>query len=196
MAAKVFVGGLSSSISTDDLRSKFEEYGRVQDAMIITDRDSGRSRGFGFITYEESKSADTAIRTMHDQEFEGRVISVKMANSEGPRGGRGSGGPVRRDGGGERSYGYSSGGGRDGGGFRGGRSEGYSRRPSGGDRGGRSGGRDDDRAGGDRGYDERRGGGQGRSYEDRPERSYDDRGARGGSNPYSRGGGGGRRERE
>ncbi|KAI9437458.1 hypothetical protein H4582DRAFT_1954766 [Lactarius indigo] len=109
MSTKVFVGGLSWNTTNDSLHAAFSEYGQVVEANVINDRETGRSRGFAFVTYSSEEEANAAIAHMDGQEFEGRTIKVNIANE------RGSGG-----GGGGRGYGqnrYGSGGG--GGGYRG-----------------------------------------------------------------------------
>jgi len=142
---KLFVGGLSWSTDTNSLRAAFEKYGEVVDARVVLDRDSGRSRGFGFVTFASEDESRAAAAAMNDTELDGRVIRVDKAN-ENDRGGGGGGG----------------GGGR--GGFRGGGEGGYGGR--GGGRGGYSrGGRDDYGGGGGGGdYGDRRSGGGGRDY--------------------------------
>ncbi|CAG8589545.1 10949_t:CDS:2 [Paraglomus brasilianum] len=74
MSVKLFVGGLPWSTNDSDLRSKFEEYGQVEDAVVIRDRETGRSRGFGFVTYSTNEEAENAINGMNDQDFNGRTI--------------------------------------------------------------------------------------------------------------------------
>ncbi|CAG8462845.1 5779_t:CDS:2 [Paraglomus occultum] len=74
MAVKLFVGGLPWSTNDSDLRIKFEEYGQVEDAVVIRDRETGRSRGFGFVTYSTNEEAENAISNMNDQDFNGRTI--------------------------------------------------------------------------------------------------------------------------
>ena len=64
MSNKLFVGGLSWDTDTDGLRAAFEAFGEVTDAVVITDRESGRSRGFGFVTYSDASSAKTAMGEM------------------------------------------------------------------------------------------------------------------------------------
>ncbi|KAG0058312.1 hypothetical protein BGZ92_007200, partial [Podila epicladia] len=61
----------------------FEEYGTVEDAVIIRDRDTGRSRGFGYVTYSSSEEAEAAISSLNDQEFDGRTIKVTKAAESG-----------------------------------------------------------------------------------------------------------------
>ncbi|CAI2177405.1 8738_t:CDS:2 [Funneliformis geosporum] len=74
MSVKLFVGGLSWGTDDRSLRSRFEEYGTVEDAVVIRDRDTGRSRGFGFVTFANNEDAETAIQNLNDQEFDGRTI--------------------------------------------------------------------------------------------------------------------------
>tara|TARA_B100000676_G_scaffold57210_1_gene56320 strand:- start:124 stop:498 length:375 start_codon:yes stop_codon:yes gene_type:complete len=118
MGTKVFVGGLSWDATDDDLKQLFGECGTVSDGVILQDRETGRSRGFGFVTYSSDEEAKAAIEKFHDFEFMGRKLTVNEAR---PREDRGGGG-------------YRGGGGGYGGGGRGG----------GRDRG-RGGGRDRDR---------------------------------------------------
>lgn len=127
--AKLFVGGLAWATNNDSLRKAFEKY-NVTEASVITDRDTGRSRGFGFVTIDE-ENAQRAIEEWDNKELDGRVIRVQVAaaREEGSRGGFNRGGEGRDGGFGRSEGGYSRGGDRrDGGYSRGGRSEGgYSR---------------------------------------------------------------------
>lgn len=126
-AMKIYVGNLSWSTQQEDLAELFGKYGTVEDCFIPTDRETGRPRGFGFVTVSEDDGAATAIEEINETEFMGRTIRVNEAQPQGerPQGGRGGG---RGYGGGGRGYG-GGGGGRGYGGGGGGR--GY-----GGDRGG------------------------------------------------------------
>lgn len=90
MSKKVFVGGLSWNTQDDGLRQVFEQYGSVSEARVIKDRDTGRSRGFGFVTFDEGDSADKAIQEMDGRELDGRTIKVNEAQ-ERPQGGGGGG---------------------------------------------------------------------------------------------------------
>ncbi len=81
---RLFVGGLSWGTGSDLLRVKFEEYGPVDDAAVVTDRDTGRSRGFGFVTMASRKDAAKVIRELDGAEFEGRTLVVRQA-TERPR---------------------------------------------------------------------------------------------------------------
>ncbi|KAF3674051.1 Glycine-rich RNA-binding protein [Capsicum annuum] len=138
MAAEVeyrcFVGGLAWATNDRTLGEAFSHYGEVLDSKIINDRETGRSRGFGFVTFVDEKSMRNAIEGMNGQNLDGRSITVNEAQSRGSGGGGFGGG--RRSGGGG---GYSSGGGsrRDGGnsgGYGSGRDRGYGGGYGGGDR--------------------------------------------------------------
>lgn len=85
---KLFVGNLPFKLKTQDLQKMFEEFGAVQDAVIITDRESGRSKGFGFVTFEDDGSAKDAL-SLDGKELEGRPIRVNVAK-ERESGDRGS----------------------------------------------------------------------------------------------------------
>ena len=85
MAKKLYVGGLSWDTTEDGLRSAFENYGAVTEAIIITDRDTGRSRGFGFVTFEQDDDARSAISSMDSTELDGRNIKVNEARERQPR---------------------------------------------------------------------------------------------------------------
>ncbi len=93
MTKKLFVGGLSWNTTDDGLRSAFEQFGEIVEAKVITDRDSGRSRGFGFVTYVDDESASSAINQMNGAQLDGRAIKVNEAEDKGPRGGGGGGRP-------------------------------------------------------------------------------------------------------
>lgn len=99
MSDRVFVGNLSYSASDDDLRVAFEEGGfEVKDVTIVTDRETGQPRGFGFVTLGKPGDAENAIRTMDGHLVAGRPIRVNVANERERRGGGGGG--DRRSGGG------------------------------------------------------------------------------------------------
>ena len=99
MAKKLFVGSLSWNTTDETLREAFARFGEVEEAKVITDRNTGRSRGFGFVTFTETEHANAAIEEMNGTELDGRVIKVDEASerSSGPRpgGGGGGGGPRR-----------------------------------------------------------------------------------------------------
>ena len=81
--SRLFVGGLNWRTTNDELRSKLEEYGPVTDVHIVTDRDTGDSRGFGFVTMADRKDAASAIRDLDGQEFAGRTLVVRQATERG-----------------------------------------------------------------------------------------------------------------
>ena len=122
MSNKLFVGGLSWDTNDEGLRRGFEEHGAVVEAKVITDRDTGRSRGFGFVTMSDAAGTETAMRAMDGATLDGRTIRVNEANErEGGRGGGGGGGFGGGRGGGGGGRGGGFGGGRGGGGGGGGR---------------------------------------------------------------------------
>ena len=91
MAQKLFIGGLSFSTSTDRLREVFAAAGQVESAAIVTDRDTGRSRGFGFVEMATVEEADQAITQFHGKDLDGRQLRVEKASSGGSRAGGGGG---------------------------------------------------------------------------------------------------------
>ena len=104
MSKKLFCGGLSWGTNDETLRAAFEAHGTVTDARVITDRETGRSRGFGFVTFDDEATAAAAAEAMNGVMLDGRAIRVNVAEDRqgGPGGGRG--GP-RREGGGYRPRG-------------------------------------------------------------------------------------------
>ena len=92
MAKKLFVGGLSWTTTDDGLRQAFASYGEITEAKVITDRDTGRSRGFGFVTFAQDDDAKTAISKMDGTNLDGKTIKVNEAQEKSPRGGGRSGG--------------------------------------------------------------------------------------------------------
>lgn len=109
MSSKLYVGNLSYSIRDNDLQQKFSEFGGVQSAKVMMDRDSGRSKGFGFVEMSSPAEAEAAIRGMNGQSVDGRDMVVNIARPMEPRTGGGSFGGGRREGGG-----YGGGGGGSG----------------------------------------------------------------------------------
>ena len=97
MSAKLFVGGLAWATTEETLRAHFEACGEVAEAKVITDRETGRSRGFGFVTYVNEDSAKAAVEELTDTELDGRSIRVDTATERrsNDRGGRGGGGGGR-----------------------------------------------------------------------------------------------------
>ncbi len=124
MGTRLYVGNLSFSSTVESLRAAFTESGEVVDAHIVKDRDTGRSRGFGFVTMSTEDQARKAIEAMNGAMLDGRPLKVNEAQERTGGGGGGGGG-----------RGFGGGGGGGGGGYGGG----------GGGRGGRGGGRDRDR---------------------------------------------------
>ncbi len=110
MSKKLFVGGLSWGTTDDSLHSAFSPYGEIVEAKVITDRETGRSRGFGFVTFSNDEGAAKAITEMNGTELDGRSIKVNEAEDKPPRSGGGGGG----GGGGRGGYGGGGGGGRGG----------------------------------------------------------------------------------
>jgi RNA recognition motif-containing protein len=110
---KLYVGNLTYSVTSSDLESWFAQYGTVQSAQVIQDRDTGRSKGFGFVEMDTEAEAQAAIQGLNDQEYDGRRLTVNEAKPREPRsgggGGYGGGGGGRSGGGG-----YGGGGGRGG----------------------------------------------------------------------------------
>ncbi|KAG8421101.1 hypothetical protein J3459_004009 [Metarhizium acridum] len=89
--SKLFIGGLAWHTEEATLRQKFEEFGAVEEAVVVKDRDTGRSRGFGFVRYTQENDAQNAIAAMNNVEFDGRAIRVDKACDNSPRGGYGGG---------------------------------------------------------------------------------------------------------
>ena len=89
MSNKIFVGGLSWGTDSDGLREACAEYGEVKEARVITDRDTGRSRGFGFVTFDSAEEATKAIEGLNGSEPDGRTLRVNIAEdrrqNRGPR---------------------------------------------------------------------------------------------------------------
>ncbi len=88
---KLFVGSLAWATSDDGLRAAFESFGEVTEAKVITDRETGRSRGFGFVTFEDGESGQKAMEEMDGVDLDGRTIRVSEAHERRPRGGGGGG---------------------------------------------------------------------------------------------------------
>jgi len=118
MGRKLYVGNLAYGISDSDLERLFEAHGTVQSAQVIMDRDTGRSKGFGFVEMGSDAEAQAAITAMHGKEVEGRTLTVNEARPKteggggGGGGGRGGRGGYGGGGGGRGGYGGGGGGGR------------------------------------------------------------------------------------
>jgi RNA recognition motif-containing protein len=106
VAKKLYVGNLSYGTTDSDLRKLFEEYGSVESAQVIVDRDSGRSKGFGFVEMSNGQEAQAAIDGLNGQEVSGRALTVNEARPREDRGRSGGGGRGRG------GYGGGGGGGR------------------------------------------------------------------------------------
>lgn len=87
---KLYVGNMSFSTTQDALETLFATYGEVQEVAVVTDRDTGRSRGFGFVTMDDN-GARAAIEALNGNEFEGRTLTVNEAKPREPRTGGGGG---------------------------------------------------------------------------------------------------------
>jgi len=105
---RLYVGNLSYNVTNQSLETLFSEYGQVKSAQVVQDRDTGRSKGFGFVEMNDNGQAQAAIQGLNLKEVEGRCLTVNEARPREERGGGGGGG---------RSYGGGGGGG--GGGSRG-----------------------------------------------------------------------------
>lgn len=101
MAKKLYVGNLPYGISTSDLERVFQEHGTVESAQVIMDRDTGRSKGFGFVEMGSDQEAQQAIQALNGQDFNGRALTVNEARPREERSGSGDGG--RREFGGDRA---------------------------------------------------------------------------------------------
>lgn len=118
MAKRIFVGGLNYNTTSGELEDAFQAIGPVRSAEVMTDRDTGRSRGFGFVEMENDDDAVAAIAQLNGTELDGRTITVNEAREREVRGGGWGGGRSVGGGGGRGGYGGGgrSGGGRDRGG--------------------------------------------------------------------------------
>lgn len=119
MGKKLYVGNLSYDIDKNDLEQMFAAYGAVTSAQVITDRETQRSKGFGFIEMGSDQEAQAAISALNGKSIDGRALTVNEARPQEPRsgGGGGFGGPRRGPGGGGGARGpYGSGRGGSGGG--------------------------------------------------------------------------------
>ena len=85
MAKKLFVGGLSWDTNEEGLKKAFESFGEITVVKVIIDHDTGRSRGFGFITFVHDEDATRAISTMHGTDLDGKNITVNEAQERSPR---------------------------------------------------------------------------------------------------------------
>jgi len=122
MAMKLYVGNLSFQTSSEDLQQLFSQAGTVESASVVEDRDTGRSRGFGFVEMASKEEGERAIEQFNGTDLAGRNLTVNEARPREDRGGRGGGGGGGRGGyggnrggggGGRGGYGGGGGGGRD-----------------------------------------------------------------------------------
>ena len=82
MAFKIFVGNLPFSVDNNRLQQEFAQFGNVESAKIIMDRNSGRSRGYGFVEFADKAGADAAVEKMNDHEMDGRKLTVSHAKNQ------------------------------------------------------------------------------------------------------------------
>ncbi|MDX2039533.1 MAG: RNA-binding protein [Isosphaeraceae bacterium] len=141
MAKRLYVGNLPYSATSENLQELFEQFGQVRSAQVLSDRETGRSRGFGFVEMDNDDEADAAIEQLDGNDFDGRRLTVNEAKPRTPGGGGGGGygggGGGGYGGGGRGGYGGGGGGGYGGGGGGyGGGGGGRGRRDSGGYDGG------------------------------------------------------------
>jgi RNA recognition motif-containing protein len=136
MGKKLYVGNLPYSVRDSDLEDLFSVHGAVQSAQVIIERDTGRSKGFGFVEMSNDQEAQEAISALNGREMEGRTLTVNEARPKEEGGGGG-----RRSGGGGGGYGGGGGGRSGGGGGYGGGGGGYGGGGGGGRGGGGGGGR-------------------------------------------------------
>jgi RNA recognition motif-containing protein len=104
VAKKLYVGNLSYGTTDSDLQGMFEEFGTVQSAQVIMDRDTGRSKGFGFVEMGSDQEAQAAINALNGKDVDGRSLTVNEAKPREDRGGGRSGGGGRGGYGGGRRY--------------------------------------------------------------------------------------------
>jgi len=140
LAKKLYVGNIPFTTTEADLRAMFETHGAVTSVKVITDRETGRSRGFAFVEMDDATAAQNAIRALDGSQMGGRSLRVNEAQDRREGGGGGGGGRGGYGGGGGGRGGYGGGGGGGYGGGGGGGRGGY-----GGGGGGYGGGRDRDR---------------------------------------------------
>lgn len=111
MGKRLYVGNLSYSVDNSALEALFAPFGSVRSAQVVQDRDTGRSKGFGFVEMETDNAAQEAINGLHDKEHEGRPLTVNEARPREGGGGGGGGGRGYGGGGGGGGRGYGGGGG-------------------------------------------------------------------------------------
>jgi RNA recognition motif-containing protein len=92
MSKKLFVGSLSWDTNDEGLNAAFSPFGEISEAIVISDRYTGRSRGFGFVTFNDDEAADKAVEALNGTELDGRTIRVDVAQAKERTGGGGDGG--------------------------------------------------------------------------------------------------------
>ena len=115
MGTKVFVGGLAWATTSEGLKAAFDACGSIVEAKVVTDRDTGRSRGFGFVTFADDAGFKKAVETMNGATLDDRQIRVNEAENKPREGGGGGGGGRGGGGGGRGGWGGGGGGGGRGG---------------------------------------------------------------------------------
>ena len=118
MGSRLYVGNLAYGVTSSDLEQLFAQHGQVQSAEVVSDRETGRSKGFGFVQMGSDDEAQAAIAALHGQQHEGRALTVNEAKPREDRGGGGGGGGrggYGGGGGGGGRGGYGGGGGGGGG---------------------------------------------------------------------------------
>ena len=118
MGKRLYVGNLSYQVSSSELEQLFGQHGTVQSAEVVADRDTGRSKGFGFVEMANDDEAQAAIAALNGQQHGGRALTVNEARPREERSGGGGGRGGFGGGGGRGGYGGGGGGGRSGGGNR------------------------------------------------------------------------------
>ena len=118
----IYVGNLPFSATEEEITDLFSPHGTVERVKIVTDRETGRPRGFAFVTMAEVAGANAAIAALNDQDYQGRALRINAAEAREPRTGGGGGGGGYKGGGGGGGYKGGGGGGdrRGGGGYKGG----------------------------------------------------------------------------
>ena len=115
MGKKLYVGNLAYGVTSADLEALFSEFGTPQSVQVIEDRETGRSKGFGFVEMSNDDEAQAAIAALNGQQHDGRTLTVNEARPKEPRSGGGGGGYGGGGGGGRGGYGGGGGGGGGGG---------------------------------------------------------------------------------
>jgi RNA recognition motif-containing protein len=115
VGTRLYVGNLAYSVTSQSLEQLFSEHGQVKDATVVQDRDTGRSKGFGFVEMADGAQAQAAIQALNLKEVDGRCLTVNEARPREERGGGGGGGRGYGGGGGGGGRGYGGGGGGGGG---------------------------------------------------------------------------------